>query len=119
MYIRDIFSLAGSAIAMNKLRTVLTVLGISIGTAAVLIGITLGVGNREAVMQRMGNYGSNNLWFYTKVEERGIPQRPGELVFSPLTVGADDVAFIKKECPAISDVSPVLLAPALLKYSGG
>jgi putative ABC transport system permease protein len=118
MYIRDTLSLAFESLTINKLRSFLTILGITIGTAAILSGITLGIGNRNALIQKLAGLGLNQIWFYVKIEEKGIPFAPGELTYRPLSFTEEDVSYVKRECPDIVAVCPILITPVLLRYGG-
>jgi len=53
------FALALSALIRNKARSLLTMLGIVIGVAAVIITVAIGVGARTSVQQSINSLGSN------------------------------------------------------------
>jgi len=64
--------LAGRAVAGNRLRSFLTLLGIVIGVAAVIAMITIGSGTTEKVKTDISKLGSNLL-----VVRSGRPAQPG------------------------------------------
>jgi putative ABC transport system permease protein len=59
--IRDALLLALLAIRRNALRSSLTILGIVIGVAAVIVMVTLGSGATQQVTQEIAGLGSNVL----------------------------------------------------------
>jgi putative ABC transport system permease protein len=93
--------LALSSILRNKLRSVLTLLGIVIGVAAVIAMVTLGSGASSKVRENLAKLGSNMLI-----------ARPGQSTFGP--GGASDsrafeerdVAALKSNLAGIRGVAP-------------
>jgi putative ABC transport system permease protein len=90
------------ALRRNKLRSVLTMLGIIIGVAAVITMVSVGRGADAAVQQQIKSLGTNLLSIVPGATTAG-GVRGGFGVVSTLTVG--DGAAIARECPAIADVS--------------
>ena len=58
---RDNFRIALGGIAANKLRSALTVLGVLIGVAAVVILVAVGTGSSKAVADQIDALGTNTL----------------------------------------------------------
>lgn len=58
----NLFKIALRALANNKLRAFLTMLGIIIGVAAVIIIISLGNGLTRMVEQRVEKLGVTQIW---------------------------------------------------------
>jgi putative ABC transport system permease protein len=90
------------ALRRNKLRSVLTMLGIIIGVAAVITMVSIGRGADAAVQQQIKSLG-NNLLTIVPGATTASGVRGGWGTASTLTV-ADGTA-IARECPAIADVS--------------
>jgi putative ABC transport system permease protein len=87
----------------NKTRSLLTVLGITIGIAAVICVVAVGEAGQAQVEQQMSNLGDNFVW----IEEGGRAVNgvsTGSHGEHTLTLG--DVAAIKKQVPLIKAVSP-------------
>ncbi len=87
----------------NKLRSVLTVLGITIGIAAVICVVAIGKAGQARVEQQLNNLGDNFVW----IEEGGRAVngvRTGTHGTRTLTM-ADAIA-IKNQIPLIKSVSP-------------
>ena len=57
----EILRIALAGVAANKLRSGLTILGMTIGVAAVIILVAVGNGSKNAVQERINALGSNVL----------------------------------------------------------
>ncbi len=90
------------ALRRNKMRSILTMLGIIIGVAAVITMVSIGRGADAAVQQQIKSLG-NNLLTIVPGATTASGVRGGWGTASTLTV-ADGTA-IARECPAIADVS--------------
>jgi putative ABC transport system permease protein len=92
------------ALAVNKLRSALTMLGIIIGVAAVIVMIAVGSGAQARVEEQIRSLGSNILLLLSGATTSGGVR----LGFgSNLTLSEDDAAAIQREMPE------VIAAPAL------
>ena len=87
-------------IRRNVLRSFLTVLGIVIGVAAVIVIVTLGSGATLQVQQQIGSLGSNML-----IVRPGQRMGPGMTSIAPAFTH-DDIVAIAREIPGISAVAP-------------
>ena len=101
----EAFSIGLSAIWANKLRSVLTMLGIIIGVAAVLAMIVIGDGAKEIVLQDAQKLGGANQIIlrrlaYKRVNNRWVPIR------TKAYFKYGDVIAIEAECPSVSAVTP-------------
>ena len=70
MNFKESFLTAFAALVANKLRALLTMLGIIIGVAAVITMIAIGEGSQRAVTERIQALGSN-LLFVSPGAQRG------------------------------------------------
>jgi putative ABC transport system permease protein len=98
-------SSALEAIGANKLRSILTMLGIIIGVGAVIVMIALGAGARAAVQQRLQRLGTNLLTI-TPGSGFGGGVRVG--AGSLPTLNDADVQAVQKQVSGIETVSPNL-----------
>jgi putative ABC transport system permease protein len=73
---KEIFRIAWEAIAKNKVRSMLTMLGIIIGVAAVIIMIAISAGTEATIQENITSLGSN-LIFVQSSFSRGGPQSMG------------------------------------------
>jgi len=98
--IRDALLLAMRAIRRNALRSSLTILGIVIGVAAVIVMVTLGSGATAEVTQNIASLGSNVLMVMP-----GQQMGPGQSTAAPFRQA--DVTAIKREVASVSAVAPI------------
>jgi putative ABC transport system permease protein len=98
-----IFRVAFRALRRNKLRTVLTMLGIIFGVGAVIAMVALGNGARARVEASIASLGQNLILVYSgNNNTRGV--RSGFGGAGTLTI--DDSAAIEKEVPGVVAISP-------------
>ncbi len=90
------------ALRRNKLRSVLTMLGIIIGVAAVITMVSIGQGADAAVQKQIQSLGTNLLMIIPGATTSG-GVRSGWGGVSTLTTA--DAQAIKKECPGVADVT--------------
>nr|WP_314477636.1 MacB family efflux pump subunit [uncultured Pseudomonas sp.] len=83
---------------INRFRTALTLLGIVIGVASVVVMLAVGEGSKRQVMAQMAAFGSNILYLNGKAATLGEPAG---------TITLDDVAAIG-ELPQVKHVMPVI-----------
>ena len=98
-------SIGISAIRSNKMRSLLTMLGIIIGIAAVLAMIAIGDGAKQIVIedaQKMGGATRITLYqtSYKRENNRWVRIRSNEYM------EYEDVLAIEAECPSVSAVTP-------------
>jgi putative ABC transport system permease protein len=90
------------ALRRNKMRSVLTMLGIIIGVAAVIAMVSIGQGADAAVQEQIRSLGTDMLMVVPgATTATGV--RSGWGGVSTLTVA--DAKAIKKDCPAVNEVS--------------
>jgi putative ABC transport system permease protein len=95
--------IALKALAQNKLRTALTMLGIIIGVGAVICVIAIGEGASATVERAITNIGANMIW----VEAGGVNRqgvRTGAFGTKTLTLG--DYDAIKEHITTVTNVTP-------------
>ncbi|MEO8143275.1 MAG: ABC transporter permease [Betaproteobacteria bacterium] len=104
MSILGLLRVAMRALAVNKLRSLLTMLGIIIGVAAVIVMIAVGSGAQARVEEQIRSLGSNLLLILSGTTTAG-GVRMG--FGSNQTISEDDAAAIPREIPE------TMAAPAL------
>ena len=95
--------IAVSALKRNKFRAFLTMLGIIIGVASVIVMLAIGQGSKKSIQDQMSGMGTNLIFAMPGAEQRG-GVRMGNSDAKNLKL--TDIDAIEKNCPAISDVSP-------------
>ena len=111
--IGTISSIAFRAIRANKMRSILTSLGIIIGVAAVIVMLSIGNGAQISLQNEMKTMGSNLIIIRSGVAtSSGARGGHG----SQPTMKASDGEAIQEKIPAIKLASPVLEETAQLVY---
>ncbi|MGB7526159.1 MAG: ABC transporter permease, partial [Castellaniella sp.] len=97
---------AWRAMALNRVRTALTLLGIVAGVASVIVMLAIGRGAKEQVVRQMGALGAAILYV-----SGGVAPEGG--VAGVVTL--DDLAAVA-ELPEIARVMPVIGNPVMLRH---
>src|SRR6266852_4587709 len=95
--------MALKALAQNKMRTGLTMLGIIIGVGAVICVVAIGEGASASVERAITNIGANMIW----IEAGGVNRagvQTGAFGTKTLTLG--DYEAIKEHVPLVTNVTP-------------
>jgi putative ABC transport system permease protein len=101
------------ALKVNKMRSALTMLGIIIGVGAVIAMLAVGTGASKRISEQIASIGSNLIMILPGATTAG-GVRMGAGTQMTLTMG--DAEAIPRECPAVSDVAPVLNGVAQVVY---
>jgi putative ABC transport system permease protein len=96
------------AIARNKLRSILTALGIIIGVGCVIAMIAVGGGAQAAVQAQISSLGTNFLMIFP-----GTSTQSGARIFTgQSSITDDDVTAVRNESPSVAYVSPMARSSA-------
>jgi putative ABC transport system permease protein len=99
----SVIRIALRALARNKMRSVLTMLGIIIGVGAVIAMVGVGQGAQKAVQDQIASMGSNLLFVSAGSVNRG-GMRMGSGATKTLVY--DDLKAILREAPAVASAAP-------------
>jgi len=107
------FNTALEAVFTNRLRALLTALGIMFGVAAVIAMLAIGTGARQELLEQMKLIGSNNIVIKTVLEEeeKTIDKKAAKRAFSP-GLSMEDVRAIETHVPTVEAISPEFILPA-------
>lgn len=105
MLFTELLKMAGLSLIANKLRTILTMLGIIIGVAAVIAMVSVGMGVKKNVTDSISRLGSNMLMVMSGSSNRG-GVRGGAGSVQTLTY--DDAKAIKSKIKDVAYVSPTV-----------
>jgi putative ABC transport system permease protein len=94
------------SILKNKMRTLLTMLGIVIGVGAVIVMVAIGNGAQSQIKQQIENLGTNLIVITAGSTSQGGASQ-GAQSFNRLTV--DDVDKIKSQATTLAAISPVIV----------
>ena len=103
----NLLKVAVRAICSNKFRSFLSMLGIIIGVAAVIIMMAIGQGSKESVRANISKMGTNIIMIHPGADMRGgVRQDPSAMQ----TLKINDYEKILSDKSYISDVSPEVTA---------
>jgi len=103
----EILRMAFESLRAHKFRSFLTVLGIVIGVAVVIIIASLLTGVRQSIVQMIEEYGTNNIYaFHLSTGIQAGPRDASERQRKPLT--EEDGEAIARLAPAVEIVAPNL-----------
>src|SRR5215210_3429012 len=112
MLFGEIISVALGALRANKLRSMLTMLGIVIGVAAVIAMVALGTGAQTAVKDRISALGTTLLTIMPG-QQRGM----GVSFDQSMKLTMDDASAIEERSPSITAVQPEMTSRLQVQYS--
>ncbi len=99
----NLFKISLKALANNKMRAFLTMLGIIIGVAAVITMIALGQGAKQNIQSEISGMGSNMIMIHPGGERRGgVRLDPTEMQ----TLKESDYLALRKESLFLAGISP-------------
>ena len=100
----NLMKVAIKAIANNKFRSFLSMLGIIIGVAAVIVMMAIGQGSKESIRQNIAQMGSNIIMIRPGADKGmgGVKQDPSSMQ----TLKEEDYEAIKNEAKYVTYVSP-------------
>ena len=104
----NLLRVAIRAILSNKFRSFLSMLGIIIGVAAVIIMMAIGEGSKQNVKAELSKMGTNLLTIRPGAERRFAGARPDPS--SMQTLKEADLELIKREATLITHISPEVSA---------
>src|SRR5512133_1395588 len=106
-YFHDI-EIAVESIVSNKLKSMLTALGIIFGVAAVISMLAIGKGAKQEIMEQMKMVGVNNILINPVIPDKSSSTSEGEKQQKKFSRGLNllDVDAIKETLPSVKRISP-------------
>lgn len=107
----NLFKIALRALANNKLRAFLTMLGIIIGVGSVITMIAIGQGSQKSIQKQISEMGSNIIMIHPGGDRRGgVRLDASEMQ----TLKLEDYEALRNECIYLSGISPNVSASGQL-----
>src|SRR6476620_5770192 len=109
----EAFLLAYDSLRLSKTLTMLTALGMVVGTAALILVVTIGMTGKEYVLRQIEGIGVN--WIFAEYEggaQRIITTAPDELTI-------EDMKVVQQEIPEIVAASPIVDLQERVPVGGG
>ncbi len=116
MEIIEIINVAKDSLFVNKIRSVLTMIGIIIGVSAVILLVSIGEGARREIYKELGELGSNILIVVPGKTSKEGGMHMGTSVVRKITY--DEARFVEKRAKNIIHAVPVIVGTSWIKYKG-
>lgn len=108
------FKIALRSLKVNKMRSILTSLGIIIGVSAVIIMLSVGEGAKGKIAKDISSMGSNLLMVMSGSSTSGGVRLGGG---TQPTLRMKDAEAILKNCPSVLDVAPIISGAKQVVFS--
>jgi putative ABC transport system permease protein len=116
MNLAILIRLAMQSILKNRMRAILTMLGIVIGVAAVIVMVAVGYGARSRIREQINNLGTNMIVITPGASTTGGVSQ-GAQAFATLTL--EDAEKIRSQSQTVVAVSPVIVGRSQVIAPGG
>ena len=109
----NLLKIALRALNRNKLRAILTMLGIIIGIAAVICMLAIGQGSKESIKAQISEMGSNMIMIHPgNMQRGGVRQSSDDMQ----TLKVTDYETLRDRTAYLSAVSPVVTSSGQMVY---
>src|ERR1700752_1739360 len=110
--LREILNFAYDAFSSNKLQFTLTGLAMAVGTASVILVVTIGLTGKQYVLRQIQAIGVNMIYADYQGGLQRIDSTP-----DPMTV--DDVHAVREQVPSVVAASPTVALKDRISVGGG
>ncbi len=113
--VRLMFQTAGLALAQiwaNKVRSLLTTLGIVIAVFAVVVIVGAMTGLKQFVLDQFATFGANKVWIFPRMP----PDRRDRYSFQQIRMTVAQVDGIAASCPSIKQITPIMMLNAEIRF---
>jgi putative ABC transport system permease protein len=115
MVLSEILKLAADSFRSNKVRFALTALGMVIGTASVILVVTIGLTGRRFIMEEIQKVETNSV----ELEYSGGGSTASERVLYNDSLTRDDEKAVLAQVPGVLYSSPILTMHDRIRFGGG
>jgi putative ABC transport system permease protein len=115
MLMSEILKLAIDSFRASKLRFALTALGMVIGTASVILVVTIGMKGKQYVLETLQKIGTNSV----EIEYSGGGATGAERVLYNDYLTRDDERAVDAQLPGVMYSSPILEMHTRISFGGG
>ena len=110
--INEILNFAYDAFCSNKLQFILTALAMAVGTASVILVVTIGLTGKQYILRQLQSIGTNMIYADYQGGAQRIDSTP-----DPMTV--EDVQAVREEVPSVVAASPTITLNDRISVGGG
>jgi putative ABC transport system permease protein len=116
MDVIETLRIARDSLLNNRLRSLLTMLGVIIGVGAVILLVSIGEGARRYIKRELGELGSNILIVVPGKTSREGGMHMGTSAVRKLTY--DDSVILERRSGSIDSAVPVILGTSWIRHGG-
>ncbi|MBI5046079.1 MAG: ABC transporter permease [Candidatus Niyogibacteria bacterium] len=107
---------AAKAIVTNKSRSFLTILGIVIGIAAIILIMSIGRGTAKLILGELSGMGAETIVIRPGREPKGPSDIPQTIFADSLKSRDVDALRKKSNVPTLADIAPAVIVPGSVSY---
>src|SRR6201993_2002766 len=108
----EILNFAYDAFSSNKLQFTLTSLAMAVGTASVILVVTIGLTGKQYILRQIQSIGANMIYADYQGGSQRIDSTP-----DPMTV--EDVIAVRQQVPSVVAASPTIALNDRISVGGG
>src|ERR1700757_1640955 len=108
----EILNFAYDAFCSNKLQFTLTSLAMAVGTASVILVVTIGLTGKQYILRQIQSIGANMIYADYQGGSQRIDSTP-----DPMTV--EDVIAVRQQVPSVVAASPTIALNDRISVGGG
>jgi putative ABC transport system permease protein len=108
----EVLNFAYDAFSSNKLQFTLTSLAMAVGTASVILVVTIGLTGKQYILRQIQSIGANMIYADYQGGLQRIDSTP-----DPMTV--DDVKAVREQVPTVAAASPTVALNDRISVGGG
>jgi putative ABC transport system permease protein len=108
----EILNFAYDAFCSNKLQFILTALAMAVGTASVILVVTIGMTGKQYVLRQIQAIGANMIYADYQSGSQRIDSTP-----DPMTI--EDIQAIREQVPTVVAASPTVTVNDRISIGGG
>lgn len=110
--LNEVLNFAYDAFCSNKLQFILTALAMAVGTASVILVVTIGLTGKQYILRQLQSIGTNMIYADYQGGLQRIDSTP-----DPMTV--DDVQAVREQVPSVVAASPTIVLNDRISVGGG
>src|SRR5271155_1236143 len=110
--LNEILNFAYDAFCSNKLQFILTGLAMAVGTASVILVVTIGMTGKQYALRLLESIGTNMIY----ADYQGGAQR---IDSTPDPMTGDDVQAVREQVPSVVAASPTVALGDRISLGGG
>ena len=110
--LNEVLNFAYDAFCSNKMQFILTALAMAVGTASVILVVTIGLTGKQYILRQLQSIGTNMIYADYQGGLQRIDSTP-----DPMTV--DDVQAVREQVPSVVAASPTIVLNDRISVGGG